>query len=147
MRPLDIYQLGMRLADSGRTEAEHRAAIGRLYYGLHHEACCRYFREHPGAQPLGRGSRHAQLIERYSGLRVNETRRIQRLLRQLSRMRNLSDYELVSPVKYRGKERSARELMGLAVLVAEELLAALQDFSPGEAEDGCYCPVRYRFRA
>ena len=44
MKPLDFYQLGVRLANSGRTEAEHRAAIGRLYYGLHHEACCRYFR-------------------------------------------------------------------------------------------------------
>ncbi len=33
------------------------------------------------------------------------------------------------------------ELMRMAVSVAAGLLAALEDFSPGEAEDGCYCPV------
>ena len=142
MRPLDFYQLGVRLADSATTEAEQRAAIGRLYYGLHHEACCRYFRENPGAQPLSRGSRHAQLIGRYSALRASPTQRIRRLLRQLSRMRNLSDYELAGPIKYQQRERSAAELTRLAVVVAEGLLAALEDFSPGEAEDGCYCPVR-----
>ena len=43
MRPLDFYDLGVQLAASARTEAEYRATIGRLYYGLHHEACCRYF--------------------------------------------------------------------------------------------------------
>ena len=142
MRPLDFYQLGVRLANTGGTEAEHRTAIGRLYYGLHHEVCCRYFRENPGARPLGRGSRHTQIIERYSTLRASPTQRIRRLLRQLSRMRNLSDYELAGPIKYQQRERSAAELTRLAVVVAEGLLAALEDFSPGEAEDGCYCPVR-----
>ena len=141
MRPLDFYQLGVKLANSGGTEAEHRAAIGRLYYGLHHEACCRYFRENPGAQPLGRGSRHAQLIERYGTLHGSPTQRVQRLLRQLSRMRNLSDYELASPIRYQNRNRSAVQLMRMAALVAEALLAALEDFSPGEAEDGCSCPV------
>ena len=142
MRPLDFYVLGVRLANSATTEAEHRAAIGRLYYGLHHEACCRYFRENPSARPLGRGSRHAQIIERYGALRASPTQRIWRLLRQLSRMRNISDYELVNPVRYQRRERSPAELMRLAVVVAEGLLAELEDFSPGEAEDGCNCPVR-----
>ncbi len=39
MRSLDFYYLGRRLAESAITEAEYRTAIGRLYYGLHHEAC------------------------------------------------------------------------------------------------------------
>ena len=142
MKPSDFYQLGVRLANSGRTEAEHRAAIGRLYYGLHHEACCRYFRENPGAQPLGRGSRHAQLIDRYSALRASPTQRIRRLLRQLSRMRNISDYELAGPIRYQKRDHNAVQLMRTAVVVAEGLLAALEDFSPGESEDGCHCPVR-----
>ena len=30
----------------------------------------------------------------------------------------------------------------MAVAVAEGLLTALEDFSPGEAEDGCRCPVQ-----
>ena len=142
MKPLDFYQLGVRLANSGRTEAEHRAAIGRLYYGLHHEACCRYFRENPDAQPLGRGSRHVQLIDRYSTLHAFPAQHIRRLLRQLSRMRNISDYELAGPIRYQKTDRSAAQLMRTAVVVAEGLLAALEDFSPGEAEDGCHCPMR-----
>lgn len=141
MRPLDYYQLGRQLADSASTEAEQRSAVGRLYYSLHHEACCRYFRENPDAPPLGRGSRHAQLIGRFGAFRTGETRRIGRLLRQLSRMRNLSDYELVSPLRYQNRECSAVELMGMAVSVAEGLLGALEDFSSGEAGDGCHCPV------
>ena len=142
MKPLDVYRFGVRLANVGRTEAERRAAVGRLYYGLHHEACCRYFRENPGAPPLGRGSRHALLIARYSALHAIPARRIQRLLRQLSRMRNTSDYELASPMRYRGKAYSAVQLMRAAVVVAEALLAELEVYSPGEANDGCYCPVR-----
>ena len=38
MRPLEIYRLGLRLAGSATSEAERRNVIGRLYYGLHHEA-------------------------------------------------------------------------------------------------------------
>lgn len=37
MRPLDFYDLGVLLAASAGTQAERRKAIGRLYYGLHHE--------------------------------------------------------------------------------------------------------------
>ena len=142
MRPLDFYRLGMRLADSAITEAEQRNAIGRLYYGLHHEACCRYFRENPVAQPLRRGSRHKQLTDRYDALASSPPRRIRRLLKQLSGMRNISDYELNTPIKHRQRERSAAELMRMAITVAEELFIALEEFSPGEAEDGCRCPVQ-----
>ena len=142
MRPLDFYELGNRLAGSAATEAECRNVIGRLYYGLHHEACCRYFRAHPVAQPLGRGSRHRQLIERYSALRsTNEAQLVQSLLRQLSNMRNLSDYQLAGRIRYQRRTRSAMELMSIAVSVAAQLLAALETFSPGAAADGCFCPT------
>ena len=141
MKPLDVYRLGVRLASLGKTEAEHSAAVGRLYYGLHHEACCRYFRENPNAQPLGRGSRHAQLIRRYSALHTVPTRRIRSLLKRLSRLRNISDYELASTIRYQNRNRSPAQLMGVAVVVAEYLLDELEVFSPGEAKDGCYCPV------
>ena len=142
MRPLDFYRLGVRLANSATTEAATRNAVGRLYYGLHHEACCRYFRENPAARPLRRGHRHKQLTDHYGSLHSSPPRRIRRLLKQLSSMRNITDYELTPPIRYHKKVRTASELMRMAVTVAEELLTALEDYSPGESEDGCHCPVR-----
>ena len=141
MRPLDFYYLGVQLAASAGTEAEHRNAIGRLYYGLHHEACCRYFRNHPEALPLGRGSRHTLLTRRYGALNSRNARRVQSLLTQLSHLRNTADYDLVGPVRYQRRTRSPAELVGIAVSVAADLLAALESFSPGAAADGCTCPV------
>ncbi len=141
MRPLDFYQLGLWISASAVTEAEYRNAIGRLYYGLHHEACCRYFRVHSGAPPLGRGSRHTQLIGRYRLLGGQDTRRVQRYLGQLSSLRNTSDYELDSAIRYRGRTYTPADLMSTAVSVAAGLLAALEDFSPGAAADGCACPI------
>lgn len=142
MRPLDFYDLGVRLAALAQTEAEYRATIGRLYYGLHHEACCRYFREFQNAPPLARGSRHAQLIRRYRALRGNRAaQRVQSLLGQLSGMRNVSDYELDSAMRYRKRTYQPADLMSAAVSVAAELLAELEAFSPGEAADGCVCRI------
>ena len=141
MRPLDFYELGKEQAGSAATEAECRNVIGRLYYGLHHEACCRYIREYPGALPLGRGSRHSQLIQRYRSLHSSEARQVRRLLRQLSNMRNISDYELAEVIRYERRSRTASELMSMAMTVAEELLTALESFSPGPAPEGCFCPT------
>ena len=141
MRPLDFYQLGLQLSMSAVTEAECRNAIGRLYYGLHHEACCRYFRVHPSASPLGKGSRHTHLIRRYRSLSSQDARRVQRHLGRLSTLRNVSDYELGSAMTYRGRTYSPADLMSTAVTVAESLLAALEAFSPGTAADGCVCRV------
>ena len=141
MRPLDFYELGRELAGSAATEAECRNVIGRLYYGLHHEACCRYFREYPGALPLGRGSRHSQLIQRYRSLHSSEARQVRRLLRQLSNMRNISDYELAEVIQYERRARTASELMRIAMTVAEALLAELESFSTGPAPEGCSCPT------
>ena len=139
MIPLDFYRLGARMAETAVAEAEYRNAVSRLYYGLHHEACCRYFRENPGAAPLGRGSRHLRLIERFlaSGDRTSD--KIAALLRQLSMMRNISDYELGSSVRYNNFLLSPSQLMRLALIVAQELLATLDDYSPGDAPDGCEC--------
>ncbi len=141
MRPLDIYQLGLRLSGSASSEAEHRNVIGRLYYGLHHEACCRYFREQPNAPPLGLGSRHYQLIQRYDILPVAQAGNIPRLLRQLSYLRNISDYELANRVRYRNRTYTTQELMRMAIGVSSSVLAALEAFSPGAAADGCVCPT------
>ena len=43
MRPLDFYRLGIELSSDAYTEARQRTVVNRLYYGLHHEACCRLF--------------------------------------------------------------------------------------------------------
>ena len=143
MKPLDFYRLGLRMADSASAEAEYRSVIGRLYYGMHHEACCRYFRVNPYAPPLNRGSRHARLIERYQAVDGAIAREVSRLLDSLVTMRNIADYELNSPVSYRNLPVDSRALMGLALIVARELLDTLEAYSPGEAPDGCDCPTAY----
>ena len=141
MRPLDFYRLGTKTAQTARTEAEFRTAIGRLYYGLHHETCCRYFRENPRAGPLTPGRRHSQLIENLKVPGNAITGRIWPLLNQLRRMRNVADYELASPVRYGTlADDSSQFLMGFAMTVANELLEALDDYSEGEVPDGCECP-------
>ena len=142
MRPLDLYRLGLRLSTFASTEAEQRNVVGRLYYGLHHEACCRYFRENPGALPLSRGSRHLRLSERYGSQNSEVAQVIARLLAQVSAMRNLADYELKPTIQYEGHTLGSAQLMTQTLTVAENLLTALDDFSPGEAPDGCDCPVQ-----
>ena len=139
MRPLDFYRLGVQIAETATTEAAHRNAVGRMYYGLHHEACCRYFRENPAAPPLVRGSRHLQLRARFSTLGTDASRGIAYMLRQLSAMRNISDYELGSSIMYNNSQVGASQLMTMASIVARELYQALEEYSPGDAPDGCNC--------
>lgn len=139
MRPLDFYRLGVRIAETATTEAEYRNAVGRMYYGLHHEACCRYFRENPGGAPLGRRSRHLQLSARFSTLGTEASRAIAYMLRQLSAMRNISDYELGSSIMYNNSQVGASQFMTMASIVARELYQALEEYSPGDAPDGCEC--------
>ena len=143
MKPLDFYRLGLLMADSASTEAEHRNVVSRLYYGLHHEACCRYFRENPYAPVLGRGSRHTQLIRRFESIGNAVAVDVSRLLDRLFVMRNIADYELGSSLSYRNLPVDSRTLMGLAIIVARDLLDALERYSPGEAPDGCDCPTAY----
>ena len=144
MRPLELYQLGLGLASIANTEAEFRNAIGRVYYGLHHEACRRYFRQQPAAPPLDRGSRHNLLIERFhdpTDVTIND---ISNLLRQLSMMRNLADYELRNSILFNRRSLDSNQLMRFALLVADELLQALETYSPGEASEYSECRVSNR---
>ena len=143
MKPLDFYRIGMKIASSADMEAEHRTAINRMYYGLHHDACCRYFRENPDASPLERGSRHRRLIERY-GIDENDfSNEVSELLSMLSEVRNIADYELGSLMRYREWRIGSHEFMIMAMTISEELLEALEIYSPGEASDGCDCPTTY----
>ena len=131
------------MADSASTEAEHRNVIGRLYYGLHHEACCRYFRQNPYAPPLRMGSRHRRLIERYHEIGSEIAVYVSISLSRLFAMRNIADYELGGSISYKNLPVNSRTLMGMALIVARELLELLEAYSPGEAPDGCDCPTAY----
>ena len=141
MKPLEFYRLGNRLAASADTDARWRTVVGRLYYGLHHEACCRYFRENPNDPPLPRHARHTELIKRFERKPRAVERDISQMLRRILNMRNVADYELRDTVQVNWMPLGAEELMHLALNVADDLLAALEDFSPGEAADGCNCPT------
>ena len=142
MKPLDFYRLGLRLSTTATTEAEQRTVVSRLYYGLHHEACCRFFRENPDALPLPQGSRHYRMRERYGGQRTQAEQEVARLLAQIFAMRNMADYELRGTIQYQAREFESSQLMSLALIIAEDLLNALESFSPGEAPDGCDCPTQ-----
>ena len=142
MRPLDIYHLGVELSSSASSDAERRNVIGRLYYGIHHEACCRYFRARPNAPPLGQGSRHSALIDRYNQLGYRRTGYISRHLRRLSQLRRIADYELSDTAIYDKQSRTMAELMAIAINEANNVLTALEAFSPGAALDGCICRIR-----
>lgn len=143
MKPLDFYRLGLLMSDSATTESEHRNVISRLYYGMHHEACCRYFRERPHAPALQQGSRHRRLIERYEEIGNRTAAYVSRLLSRLFAMRNIADYELGSPLSYRNLPVRSDALMVMALITARDLLDALETYSPGEALDGCNCPTVY----
>ena len=143
MRPLDFYRAGVALADVASTESLRRTAVGRLYYGLHHEACCRYFRKNPGAPPLDRNRRHAQLADRYRNSPEPAAKEIGRCLRDMARLSREADYELVPPLRFENRSISDEQLMRLALDISRQLLAALERYSPGAAPDGCRCPVAY----
>ena len=143
MRPLDFYRAGVALAAGASTESLRRTAVGRLYYGLHHEACCRYFRKNPGARPLDRNRRHAQLADRYRNSPEPAAQQIWRRLSYMAQLRREADYELVPPLRFENQSISDEQLMELALDISRQLLAALECYSPGAAPDGCRCPVAY----
>ena len=62
-------------------------------------------------------------------------------LNNIRRMRNAADYELGQTVQINQRTLNTYQLMNFALIVAEGLLGALEDFSPGEATDGCDCPT------
>lgn len=139
MRPLEFYRLGLRLAESADTEVKRRTAVSRMCYGLHHEACCRYFRENPDDPPLARNGRHTALIQRFRDKPRSIERDIASMLDHIRQMRNVCDYELDSRIQFRQLTIDSEQLVGMALIVANDLLGALEDFSPGEALDGCDC--------
>lgn len=133
MRPLDIYDLGIRLAEQATTEAEQRAAVSRLYYGLHHEACCRYFRENPDAPPLPRNRRHTALPGLFHASLRQGHRDIAHGLDRLAEMRGECDYRMVEPLLHQGMPITIDDLLAEALATAAALLADLDAYSPGEA--------------
>ena len=143
MRPLDFYRLGIALAESAPAESVHRAVVSRLYYGLHHEACCRYFRENPGARPLSVNGRHTQLRNRYLESYSRDGKIIGKLLSRMIQLRIEADYQLAPPLRFDNKTIDSAELMRLALDISRQLLAALDRYSPGDAPDGCRCPTAY----
>ena len=140
MRPLEFYRLGGAIAQRASTEPEHRTAVNRLYYGLHHEASCRFFRRNPNADPLSRNRRHTELCYRFHRGPDPDARIVGRLLNNLRLLRNESDYNLAPPLRFRNRILPAQQLAGVGLRLASELLQALETYSPGEAEDGCICP-------
>ncbi len=143
MRPLDFYRLGVALSEGASVESLRRAVVGRLYYGLHHEACCRYFRENPGARPLSVNGRHTQLRNRYLQSAHDDGKTVGELLRRMILLRIEADYQLAPPLRFENRSIDSEELMRLALDVSQQLLAALDRYSPGEAPDGCRCPTAY----
>ena len=142
MRPREFYDYGLTLAQSAQTEAQQRTAVSRLYYGLHHEGCCRYFRRNPWAQLIPVQQRHRELPERFIATpHIPESFRIGNLLRDLFRMRAECDYEIVPPLRFQRRSYSVSDVLSIAVNKAEALWAALELYSPGDSPDGCICNV------
>ena len=133
MRPLDIYDFGLLLAQRATTESEQRAAVSRLYYGLHHEACCRYFRENPDAPPLPRNRRHAALPDLFHASLRQGHRDIADGLDRLAEMRAECDYRIDGPLRYRGRPATVDDVLAEALVTAATLLADLEAYSPGES--------------
>lgn len=139
MKPLEFYNLGLSLASLASTEAERRNVVGRLYYGLHHETCCRFFRENPHQPHLPRFRRHTELYERLNNPADVRAHRVAQYLNRLKTLRTIADYEL-GPITYRRQPLSSQQFMTLALQLGQVLLQALDAYSPGEAADGCNCP-------
>ena len=136
MRPLNFYDLGLRLAEEGRTEAERRTGVSRLYYGLHHEAACRYFRVNPDAPPIPRNRRHAALREVFRALGTPLGADIASRLRRLAWLRGECDYRVGAPLRYAGSEATLSTVVAEALETAAACLAALDAYSPASPPTG-----------
>lgn len=73
MRPLEFYRLAVAIAPSAVSEPVQRTVIGRLYYGLHHEARCRFYRENPNADPLGAKQQARLVVEALKSTNQSES--------------------------------------------------------------------------
>ena len=115
----------MQIATAAASEAQQRTAINRIYYGLHHEACCRYFRKEPSPRPLNRNRRHTDLRERFNRPEFPDAGRVAQLLAILMMLRSEADYQLNAPLRFRGRSYSSDELMERALHVGQDLRKAL----------------------
>ena len=139
MKPIEFYKLGVAAVSSVASEAERRTVVSRIYYGLHHEACCRFFRVNGSPYLQRGGSRHMRLVEAYrKPIGSNAAIRVGSLLDQLRRLRNTADYDLAG-MAFDKRTIDDKQLLADAVKKGELLLKALERYSPGEAADGCQC--------
>ena len=141
VKPIDFYHLGVAEAANASSEARQRMVVGRVYYGLHHEACCRYFRENPASVPLPRQQRHIELCRRFNTITDSRAKRVGNLLNDLRWLRAQADYQL-GRITYRNRVLDVAQLLSTALRLGQELLQQLDLYSPGEAQDGCDCPTR-----
>ena len=141
MKPMEFYRLAVAMAPSATSEQWQRTVVGRLYYGLHHEACCRYYRTNPGATPLERRSRHASLRTRFNQPSDKKSMKVANLLERLRHFRTQADYELGQMYDLNRRPVTSAQVLSLATQVAAQLLRALDAYSFGEAPDGCICRV------
>ena len=140
MKPMEFYRLAIALAPRAVSEPVQRTVVGRLYYGLHHEACCRFYRENPNEVPLERYNRHTSLQRQFNQPADATSKKVANLLEQLKQFRNQADYELGQMYINRNPVAAA-QILSAATHVAEQLLGALESYSPEEAADGCVCRV------
>ena len=139
MKPIEFYNLGVGAASTVASEAERRTVVSRIYYGLHHEACCRFFRVNGPPYLQSKGSRHSRLVEEYRDPRSSiVANRVGNLLDQLRRLRTTADYDLAG-MTFNKLTINDKKLLEIAVKQGELLLKALEQYSPGEAADGCPC--------
>lgn len=143
MRPSLLYRLGMRLAVDAREEALQRTVINRVYYGLHHEMCCRYFRQFPLERPLGQRRRHTELTERLNDPTNPVSAELANLLHELLELRTEADYQLVPPMRFRRRSYHAEQMMELAMSRGERLWEKMEAQFPGEASEDCECKTAY----
>lgn len=141
MRPIEFYNLAVAAASTAVSEAEHRTVVSRLYYGLHHEACCRYFRVNPNASPLKLRNRHPELSGRFNIPTDPTAVQISNDLRDLKKLRGMADYDLTR-LRFRRRTLTSQQLMINALNVGQRLLQHLDTYSPGAATDGCPCRVQ-----
>ena len=140
MRPLALYEFGIALANAAAAEVERRTAVNRIYYGLHHEACCRYFRQTPTPPALDRNRRHTELRRRFSDATNPAMSLVGTYLGQLERLRAEADYQLpAGSMVLGGRPCSDVQVLAEASRKGALLLQALETLSPGQATDGCPC--------
>ena len=113
VKPLEFYRLGVLTVPGAVFEPQQRTVVNRLYYGLHHEACCRYFRKFPWSQAINSNRRHTDLRIRFSSSDDPISKTVGSLLGDLMRLRTEADYRLVQPLRFRNRSMDVRQLLSL----------------------------------